>query len=326
VAGNWMFGAIGGIAVDPSTDHVWAATRPLTLRSDETYGLLNPDVADCCVPAPPILEFDAQGNLVQGWGGWNPNIWVNEHGISVDHRGNVWLGNGGDNVLLKFTRTGRLLLQIGYPHTVADSTNPETMGVPTRGWVYPKTNEVFVSDGYVNRRVIVFDADTGKFKRLWGAYGKKPDDTAPWVRGFEGPPPQQFFAVHDITVSNDGLVYVADRDNNRVQVFQTDGTFVKEAFVERQVRAPSNTVIGLAFSADERQRFLYVAGADDHIRILDRNTLQVLGSFGRMGYYPGQMMRLHGIAVDSKGNLYTSEAGGDGRHIQKFVFKGLSTP
>jgi DNA-binding beta-propeller fold protein YncE len=326
VNGNWIFGAIGGIAVDPTTDHIWAATRPWTLRADETYALLNPDIADCCVPAPPILEFDSEGNFIQGWGGWNPNIWVAEHGISVDHRGNVWLGNGGDNVLLKFTRTGRLLLQIGYSHTIADSTNPETMGVPTRGWVYPKTNEVFVSDGYVNRRVIVFDADTGKFKRLWGAYGKEPDDTAPWVRAFQGPPPQQFFAVHDITVSNDGLVYVADRDDNRVQVFQIDGTFAKEAFVERLVRAPSDTVIGLAFSADERQQFLYVAGADDHIRILDRNTLKVLGSFGRMGYYPGQMMRLHGIAVDSKGNLYTSEAGRDGRHIQKFVFKGLSSP
>lgn len=146
---------------------------------------------------------------------------------------------------------------------------------------------VTIRDRYVNRRVIVFDADTGKFKRLWGAYKKKPDDTAPWVRGFEGPPLQQFCAVHDITVSNDGLVYVADRDDNRVQVFHIDGTFVKEAFVERQVRASSDTVIGLAFSADERQQFLYVAGADDHIRILDRNTLQVLGSFGRMGYYPG---------------------------------------
>jgi DNA-binding beta-propeller fold protein YncE len=323
VKGNWLFGAIGSIAVDPTNDHVWAFTRPETLRSDEDYALKNPTMADCCVPSPSVLEFDPEGNFIQGWGGWGPDDWVSEHGISIDYRGNVWLA--GYNRVLKFTRTGKLLLRIGRPEMVADSNEPESLGFPTKALVYPKTNEVFVSDGYVNRRVIVFDADTGKFKRLWGAYGNKPDDAATWIRVFEGPPALQFFVVHDITVSNDGLVYVADRGNNRVQVFNVDGTFVKEAFVAREVRAPSNSVIGVAVSTDDRQQFLYVAGADDHLRILNRDTLQVIGSFGRMGYYPGQSMRLHMCAVDSKGNIYTAMAGNDGRRIQKFVNKsGLS--
>jgi len=322
VNGNWLFGAIGSVAVDPSNDHIWAFTRPETLRSDEDYALKNPTMADCCVPSPSVLEFDPNGNFIQGWGGWGPDDWISEHGISVDYRGNVWLA--GYNQVLKFTRTGKLLLRIGRRESVPDSNEPDSLGYPTKAVVYAKTNEVFVSDGYVNRRVIVFDADTGKFKRLWGAYGKKPDDAATWIRVFEGPPAQQFFVPHDITVSNDGLVYVADRGNNRVQVFNIDGGFVKEAFVAREVRAPSNSVIGVSVSTDERQQYLYVAGADDHLRILNRDTLQMVGRFGRMGYYPGQMMRLHMCAVDSKGNIYTATAGSDGRRIQKFVNKSRS--
>jgi len=322
VKGNWLFGAIGSIAVDPTNDHVWAVTRPETLRPDEDYALRNPQMADCCVPSPSVLEFDQAGNFIQGWGGWGPDDWISEHGISVDYRGNVWLS--GFNQVLKFTRTGKLLLRIGDREHIPDSNESEGLGYPTKAVVYEKTNEVFISDGYVNRRVIVFDADTGKFKRLWGAYGNKPDDAAPWIRVFDGPPPQQFFVPHDIAVSRDGLVYVADRGNNRVQVFHSDGSFVKETFVDRGVRAPSNTVIGVSVSTDERQQFLYVAGADDHLRILNRDTLQIIGSFGRMGYYPGQMMRLHMSAVDSKGNIYTATAGSDGRRIQKFVYKNGS--
>jgi DNA-binding beta-propeller fold protein YncE len=322
VKGNWLMGASGSVAVDSTNDHVFALTRPDRLRSDENYALKNPTMADCCVPAPSVLEFDSEGTFIQGWGGWGRDPWVAEHGISIDYRGNVWIA--GNNQVLKFTKTGKLLLQIGRQGAIGDSNDPEILGFPTKAVLYPKTNELFVSDGYEHRRVIVFDADTGKLKRFWGAYGNKPDDTAPWIRIFEGPPAQQFFAVHDITISNDGLVYVADRGNNRVQVFKVDGTFVKEAFVAREVRAPSNSVIGVLLSADDRQQFLYVLGADDHIRILNRDTLQVIGRFGRMGYYPGQFMRLHMGAVDSKGNIYTANAGSDGRRIQKHVFKGVS--
>ena len=181
---------------------------------------------------------------------------------------------------------------------------------------------MFVTDGYINRRVAVFDADTGQYKRHWGAYGKKPDDSVPRERTYEGAPPQQFLLVHDVQISNDDLLYIADRSNNRVQVFRPDGTFVKEAFVAREVRTPTGTAVTLAFSPDKAQRFLYVTSGDQKIRILDRQSLQVLGTVGRLGYYAGQFNHITDIAVDSKGNIYTGE--NEGRRVQKFIYKGLS--
>jgi DNA-binding beta-propeller fold protein YncE len=338
--GNWMFGEIGGITIDPTNDHVWVLTRPRTLADDENYAAQNPPVADCCIPAPPVMEFDPAGDFIQGWGGASSGYdWPQtEHGITVDYRGNVWIAGSGknDNQVLKFTKTGKFLLQIGHPGKSTGSDDTKNFNEPTKAYVYPKTNEVFISDGYVNRRVIVFDADTGVFKRLWGAYGNKPDDAAPRIRRapfdrppnqpllslFEGPAPQQFNLVHAILISNDDLVYVADRSNNRIQVFKPNGTFVKEAFVPRDMRTPTGSAIDIAFSPDNRQQFLYVAGGDQHVRILNRDTLQILGSFGRNGHYLGQFYHLHVIAVDSKGNIYTGE--NRDKRIQKFLFKGFS--
>jgi DNA-binding beta-propeller fold protein YncE len=325
--GHWIFGSIGGIAVDPTNDHVWVLQRPRTLADDEKYAAQTPPLADCCAPAPPVMEFDSAGNLIQGWGGPGSGYdWpASEHGITIDYRGNVWvLGNGeGDNQVLKFTRTGKFLLQIGHPGKSKGSNDIENFDKPTKAYVYPKTNEVLISDGYINRRVIVFDADTGAFRRLWGAYGSRPDDTVPRTRVFEGPSPQQFNLVHAVVVSNDDLVYVADRSNNRIQVFKPDGTYVKEAYVAREVRTPTGTVMDLAFSPDKRQQFLYVSGGDQHIRILDRATLQILDSFGRLGHYPGQFYHLHVMAIDSKSNIYTGE--NLGKRVQKFVFQGFSS-
>src|SRR5205085_7871440 len=158
-----------------------------------------------------------------------------EHGIAVDDKDNVWLtANGnGDGQILKFTKDGKFLLQIGKGGVAADSNNIEHLSRPAGIAVHSKTNEVFVADGYGNRRVIVFDADTGRYKRQWGAYGNKPDDNVSNARQVTGPAPQQFNTPHGITVANDGTVYVSDRANNRVQAFRLDGTFLKEGFVKR---------------------------------------------------------------------------------------------
>jgi DNA-binding beta-propeller fold protein YncE len=343
VEGNWIFGSIGGLTVDPTNDHVWVLQRPRTLDNSENYAAQKPPVADCCIPAPPVLEFDAEGNLVQAWGGPGPGFdWpLSEHGITIDYKGNVWIGgNGkGDNQFLKFTKTGKFLLEIGHPGKSAGSEDTENLNEPTKAFVYPKTDEVFISDGYINRRVIVFDAGTGAFKRLWGAYGKKPDDTVPRIHRapferpqdlpvqtlFQGPPPEQFNLVHSVLISNDDLVYVADRSNNRIQVFKPDGTFVREAFVARDTGTPVGTVIDLAVSPDPAQWFLYVASGDERIRILNRDSLQTVGRIGRLGYYPGQFHHLHVIAVDSKGNIYAGDATAVGRRVQKFLFKGFSS-
>lgn len=324
---NFTLGELGGVYVD-SQDHVWILSRPKTLTADQKGASLNPPTSECCIPAPPVIEFDSAGNYLQGWGGpgagyeW-PN---NEHGIFVDYKGNVWIGGnttGKDHQILKFTHDGKFLLQIGHAGKSQGTNDTANLNRPTQMVVYPKTNEVFVSDGYQNRRLIVFDADTGAFKRQWGAYGNKPDDAAPRTRLFDGPPPQQFNLVHGVSISNDSLVYVSDRMNNRIQVFTLEGKFVKEEFVARHTLDERGTAFGLVFSPDKEQRFIYVPdGSNDKIRILNRDTLQVIGSFGRGGEYAGQWHWLHSLGIDSKGNLYTGESRGN--RVQKFVFKGLS--
>jgi DNA-binding beta-propeller fold protein YncE len=324
--GNWIFGSIGGVFVDPTNDHVWVLNRPRSVAADENYAAQNPPVADCCVPPPFVMEFDQNGTFLKGWGGPGPGYeWpLNEHGLSIDQKGNFWIASNGkgDAQVLKFNKDGKFLLQIGHAGKSAGSNDTENFASPTKATYYAKTNEVFVSDGYINRRVAVFDADTGRYKRHWGAYGKRPDDAVKLTRGGDGPPPEQFNLVHDVQISHDDLVYVADRSNNRIQVFRPDGTFVKEAFIAREVGTPTGTVVTLAFSPDKAQRFLYITSGDQKIRILDRQSLQVLGSIGRLGHYAGQFHHITDIAVDSKGNIYTGE--NTGRRVQKFVFKGTS--
>ena len=320
---QWILGQVAGIATD-AQDHVWLIQRPWSLNSDEKAG--NPD-ALCCREAPPVMEFDAAGNYVQGWGGEGPGYeWPrDEHGIFVDYKNNVWLSSAGgprlrertENFILKFTRTGQFVFQVGRRGQSKGSLDTENFNNAADIYVYPKTNEVFVADGYVNRRVIVLDADTGKFKRMWGAYGNVPDDKAPNALADEGPGPQQFNLVHGIRVSNDGIVYVADRINNRVQMFDIDGTFRQEVFVERKTRL-LGTAFSIAFSPDPQQEFLYLADAGNgKIHIFERKSMKELSSFGRIGHYAGQFVFLHNVAVDSKGNLYTAEVG-TGRRAQKF--------
>jgi len=323
---DWTFGEFAGITVD-SDDHIWVIQRPRTLGEDETYLLADPPIGDCCQPAPPVMEFDQEGNLVQAWGGTGEGYdWPeNEHGIYVDDQGNVWIGgNGGsDHHILKFTRNGEFLLQIGRPGQSAGSNDTENLNRPSKMQVSEADNEVFVSDGYQNRRVIVFDADSGAYKRHWGAYGSEPEDGAPRTLVPEGPGPRQFNLVHGIILSTDGRVYASDRLNNRVQEFTLDGTFVKESFIRRETLG-NGTAYDLDLSSDPDERFVYVAdGVNNHVWILERESLEVVGRFGRQGRYAGQFHHVHSIAVDLSGNIYTAET--QGKRVQRFLFEGLNS-
>ena len=314
---DWVLGSVASVDVD-SRDHVWVYHRPRSV-----------DEAEQANSAPAVLEFDAEGDFVQAWGGPGDGYdWPsNEHGIEVDDQGYVWLGgNGGDpnsdDMVLKFTRDGEFVMQIGGRGTSGGNTDTDNLRRPAEAAIYRATNEVFLADGYGNRRVIVFDADSGEYKRMWGAFENEPLEASD-----EQPPsddvlgPLQFGTVHGIEVSNDGLVYVADRDLNRIQVFSIDGAYETQAFVNRDANA--NSVAGLAFSPDPEQQFLYVADlGNNHIHILDRQTLSVLNSFGRQGPEPGQFGGVHHIATDSRGNLYTAEAQ-EGRRAQKLLLTDM---
>ncbi len=321
---RWILGQVAGITVD-AQDHIWLIQRPWSLNSDEKAG--NPE-AVCCREAPPVMEFDAAGNYLQGWGGEGAGFeWPkDEHGIFVDYKNNVWISSAGgprlqertENMILKFTRDGTFLLQVGRRGQSKGSLDTANFNNAADIFVYRNTNEAFIADGYVNRRVVVLDADTGAFKRMRGAYGKPPDDSVPQQRQVEGPGPAQFNTVHGIRVSNDGTVYVADRINNRLQLFGLDGTFQREVFVERKTRL-LGTAFSIAFSPDAAQEFLYLADAGNgKIHIFERQSMREVSSFGRIGHYAGQFVFLHNVALDSRGNLYTAEVG-TGRRAQKFV-------
>ena len=321
---NWMMGQVAGIFVD-SHDHIWVTNRPRSLDENDRYAQVNK--ADCCLPAPPILEFDLAGNVVQGWGGPGQGYeWPdNEHGMFVDYKENVWIGGNGmkDTNILKFTKTGKFLLQIGHHGKTGGSNDTENLNRPAGFVVYPKTNEVFVADGYGNRRVIVFDADTGAYKRHWGAYGNRPDDSVPRTRASEGPISQQFNTVHGIRISSDNLVYVGDRINNRIQVFTIEGKFVKEGYIERKTSSAEGTAFDIMFSPDKQQRFIYVPdGSNKKVQILNRDTLEVVGSFGgHGGHGVGEFYHAHSIASDLKGNVYVGESFGE--RALRWLYKGM---
>jgi DNA-binding beta-propeller fold protein YncE len=327
---RWAIGAIGGMAVDRQ-DHVYVAQRPSSLRGNERFTGAGdtPPKAECCVPAPPILEFDQAGTLIHSWGGpgqgydW-PQI---EHGLFVDQKDTVWIAGNGENDahLLKFTREGKFLQQFGKPGTRGGSADTKNLGQPANLTVDPASNEVYVADGYRNRRVIVLDADTFAFKRMWGAYGNTPDDTPLGPFNPDAPPAKQFRLPHNIAISRDGFVYVADRSNNRIQVFRKDGTYVNEVFVAKRTLL-LGAASGFALSTDPQQRYLYmIDGANHHVWILERRTLKVIARFGQQGLWGGFLNVPHAIAVDSRGNIYVGE-NFDARRFQRFLFKGLGTP
>ncbi|MEZ4972435.1 MAG: hypothetical protein R2820_03960 [Cyclobacteriaceae bacterium] len=317
---SWILGEVAGIATD-ANDHVWIIQRPATLDERETGATQNPPKAECCAPAPSVIEFDPDGNVVQAWG--NPDStkrWITtEHGIYVDKDNNVWVGGSfNDHVVMKFSNSGKLLLQIGELGKTNGSNDTLLLGAPADITVDAEANEVYIADGYVNRRIIVFDATTGKYKRHWGAYGEAPNDEEPPVYNPSDPPVKTFRGpVHAVRISNDNLVYVADRRENRIQVFQKDGTFVTEAFISKQT-LDFGSVWDLELSPDPAQTYVYVAdGMNMKVWVLERSSLEVKGSFGHGGRNAGQFGWVHNVAMDSKGNLYTAEVR-PGKRIQKF--------
>jgi DNA-binding beta-propeller fold protein YncE len=335
---HWVLGSAIGVSVD-ERDHVWIIHRGSATLAEKEKALETKMSDECCAGAPPVLEFDADGKLVGHWGGPAAGYeWpTSNHGITVDHKGNVWIGgNGpGDSQVLKFTRAGKFLLQVGKanarlgamkdgkPTYAGGSNDPISFGRVAKIFVDPSANEAYLADGYLNKRVAIIDADSGKLKRYWGAYGNKPDDTDLGPYNPDAPPVKQFRTpVHCADLSNDGLVYVCDRPNNRIQVFKKDGTFVKEAFYAKHSKG-DGAIFDLAFSKDPAQTYLYMAdGNNMKIRVLRRDTLEELTSFGDGGRQPGQFYAVHSIAVDSKGNIYTTETY-EGKRLQKFVYKGL---
>jgi len=319
---KWILGQIGGVAVD-SHDHIWVYQRPRTLTDDERGAALSPPASKCCFPAPPVLEFDQEGNLIQAWGGPGAGYdWPrSEHGIFVDRRDNVWLaGNDkdADHQVLKFTRDGRFLMQIGEAARTEGSNSTKYLGRPAMAVLDESANELYVADGYKNKRVIVFDAGTGQYKRHWGAYGARPDDADLGPYDPAAPRAQQFRnPVHCVRIARDGLVYVCDRVNDRIQIFQKDGSFVTEFILEPATRFVGSTW-DIALSEDADQKYLYVDdGTNNEIHILLRATGKEVGTFGRPGRSAGEFHWVHAIAIDSQGNVYAGDVD-TGERVQKF--------
>ena len=346
---HWLLGNTIGVSVD-AQDHVWIIHRGFTLEPKEVYATTNPPSASCCLPAPPVLEFDQIGNLIGHWGGPGQGYeWPeSNHGITVDYKGNVWIGGNGrgmpapgtpppevqtagvvgyfhDSMIMKFTQDGKFLMQIGKVGASKGSNDVENLRLPAKIFVDKDTNEVYVADGYGNHRVIVYDADTGKYKRHWGAYGHKPEDINLGPYNPDAPPAQQFRnPVHCAELAKDGLLYVCDRVNDRIQVFKKDGTFVKEIFIAKRTLG-DGSVWDIAFSKDPQQKYIYlVDGANEKIYIILRDSMEILTSFGDGGRQPGQFYAVHSIATDSKGNIYTTETY-RGQRVQRFLYKGIGT-
>ena len=325
---NWILGQVAGVAVD-SRDHIWIVQRPGSLTIDEAGAAQDPPVSECCVPAPPVIELDADGNVVSSWGGPGEGFeWPNsEHGIFVDYKDNVWIAGNGENdhQVLKFTRDGKFLLQIGEAGKTSGSNHTSHLGLPADTEVDPETNEVYIADGYLNKRVIVFDADSGAYKRHWGAYGNKPDDADPGPYDPDAPAAKQFRSpVHGLTISKDGHVYVADRVNNRIQVFQKDGTFVEEVVIAKKTLG-NGSAWDVELSKDDGQSYLYDAdGTNQKIWMLMRQNLQTLGAIGRRGQAAGEFHWVHNVAVDSEGSVYTAEVD-MGKRAQRFVRQASSS-
>ena len=353
---HWIMGNTIGVSVD-AQDHVWIIHRQGSLEAKEVYATTNPPGSSCCLPAPPVLSFDQAGNLIQHWGGPGAGYeWPDSnHGITVDYKGNVWIGGNGlgqapgtrgqagargqaapetqttgvpythDSMIMKFTQDGKFLMQIGKVGASKGSNDVENLRLPAKIFVDKNTNEVYVADGYGNHRVIVYDADSGKYKRHWGAYRNKPEDTNLGPYNPDAPPAQQFRnPVHCAELAKDGLVYVCDRVNDRIQVFKKDGTFVKEVFIAKRTLG-DGSVWDIAFSKDPQQKYIYLAdGANEKVYVMQRDSLEILTSFGDGGRQPGQFYAVHSIATDSKGNIYTTETY-RGQRVQRFMYKGIGT-
>ncbi|MCY4633317.1 MAG: hypothetical protein OXG04_02205 [Acidobacteria bacterium] len=337
---NWLLGSTIGVSVD-SDDHVWIVHRG-NLAPNEIPAALDPPFAEeCCHPAPPILEFDQEGKLVQHWGGPGEGFdWPeSNHGIWVDPLDNVWIGGNGadDSHALKFSHSGEFLLQVGEDGYAEPDSNSMTRYQKVAKVTFDaEANEAYLADGYGNRRVAVVDGDSGELKRYWGAYGNRPsDDELPRYNAANAPAhgavssdksgDQQFRnPVHCADPTSDGLVYACDRPGNRVQVFTKAGEFVEEIYLMPKTLG-SGSAWDIAFSTDPDQTFAYVAdGVNQQVHVLRRKPLEYIYSFGSGGRMAGQFFGNHSIAVDSAGNVYTTETF-EGKRVQRFKYKGMGS-
>lgn len=315
---NWIVGQVAGVSTDLN-GHIWIIHRPRTVTEDERGAALTPKRSKCCIPAPPVLQFDKGGNLLQAWGGPGTGFeWPkNEHGIYVDPEGHVWLGGNDstDHMILKFTQQGKFLLQIGSSGASRGSNDTSQLGRPAHMNMDPSAREIYIADGYLNKRVAVFDSDTGAYKRHWGAYGNVPNDEK--MAAFNPASPQFANPVHCVRLMNDNTVFVCDRANNRIQVFEKSGKFIREMAFETDTRG-SGSVWDL-IPSDASQTYILIAdGTNNEVTVVLRATGQKLGSFGRNGRHAGEFHWVHNIAVDSEGSVYTTEVD-TGKRAQRFV-------
>ena len=322
---HWILGSTIGVGVD-SRDYVYIIHRGNGNERTELGAQQDPPTGECCVAAPPVLVFDPEGNLADSWGGPGDGYdWPSSnHGITIDHMDNVWIGgNGADSHILKFTRDGQFLAQYGEVGQEIDSNSTTHFGRVAKISFDAAANEAYLADGYGNKRVAVLDASTGEFKRYWGAYGNTPDDTNMGPYDPDAPLIQQFRTpVHCAEPTFDGLVYVCDRPNDRVQVFKTDGTFVNEVRIAPRTLGDGSTW-DIAFSRDPEQKFMYLAdGKNMKVYIMDRASLEIVTSFGDGGRQPGLFFAVHSIATDSEGNIFTTETY-EGKRVQKFTYMGM---
>lgn len=323
---QWIIGRAIGVEVD-ARDHVFVVHRDQdSMFGGATEIGLKLGISECCTPAPPILEFDPAGNLVNAWGGPGEGFtWpASNHGIAVAPNGNVWIGGngGGDSHVLVFTGDGQFVAQHGIPGSEPDSNSTTFFGQVAELSIDAANNEVYLADGYRHKRVAVLDLNTGAFKRYWGAYGNRPvDERVDYTPG--AALPQQFRGpVHCAIPSKDGFVYVCDRGSDRIQVFRPDGTYVREVVIAPETLNQGSTW-DISFSNDAEQKYIYLAdGQNFKVYVIDRQSLEVLVSFGGGGRQPGQFYAPHSIATDSQNNIYTTETY-EGKRIQKFVYQGM---
>ncbi len=304
---HWVFGAIGGLCVD-ANDHVFILHRQDPPAGDSNAGHL----------APPVIEVDAAGNLIKAWGDpkrMDPRL----HSCAFDKQGNIWIGAAPSGMVQKYSHDGKLLLQVGQKgvYDTADGTekgkplnsDASVFTQPSSIWIDPADGDVYVSDGEGpkgNRRVVVMTGE-GKFLRQWTI-----DATS----------------IHCMSVAHDGLFYMCDRPGGRILVYDKMGKFKKALDVpwtpytapaDGKAKESGGSVVSLDFSHDAHQSMIFLLSQNnDNVAILDRRSGKILSTFGDgAGHFPGQFDQPHGLAADSKDNVYVSE--NRGRRVQKFT-------